>query len=44
MDWTGFWDLHLLLEAAFKIALAGVLGGIIGFERESHGQSAGFRT
>jgi putative Mg2+ transporter-C (MgtC) family protein len=44
MDWSAFWDLHLLSEATFKITLAGVLGGIIGFERESHGQSAGFRT
>jgi putative Mg2+ transporter-C (MgtC) family protein len=44
MDWGAFWDLRLLLEATCKIALAGVLGGIIGFERESHGQSAGFRT
>jgi len=44
MDWLAFWDLRLLSEATFKIALAGVLGGVIGFERESHGQSAGFRT
>jgi putative Mg2+ transporter-C (MgtC) family protein len=44
MDWEAFWDFRLLLEAACKIALAGVLGGIVGFERESHGQSAGFRT
>ncbi|MBF0339244.1 MAG: MgtC/SapB family protein [Nitrospirae bacterium] len=27
-----------------KLLLAAVLGGIIGFERESHGQAAGFRT
>lgn len=27
-----------------KLLLAGMLGGAIGFERESHGQSAGFRT
>ncbi len=27
-----------------KIVLAGVLGGFIGYERESHGQAAGFRT
>ena len=27
-----------------KIMLAGLLGGIIGYEREAHGQAAGFRT
>jgi len=27
-----------------KILLAGLLGGLIGFERETHGQAAGFRT
>ncbi|MBF0317837.1 MAG: MgtC/SapB family protein [Nitrospirae bacterium] len=27
-----------------KLLLSAVLGGIIGFERESHGQAAGFRT
>ena len=32
-----------LLMAA-KLLLAAVLGGLIGFERETHGQSAGFRT
>src|SRR5512135_2344720 len=27
-----------------KILLAAILGGAVGFERESHGQAAGFRT
>lgn len=33
---------HLLATA--KLLLAALLGGLIGFERETHGQSAGFRT
>ena len=32
------------LEWLGKLLLAAALGGAIGFERESHGQSAGFRT
>jgi putative Mg2+ transporter-C (MgtC) family protein len=37
-DWYGiFYDFGKLLLAAF-------IGGAIGFERESHGQAAGFRT
>ncbi len=27
-----------------KLLLAAVVGGAIGFEREAHGQAAGFRT
>ena len=27
-----------------KLLLAAAIGGAIGFERESHGQAAGFRT
>lgn len=37
-------DWHDSLEWLCKLLLAAVLGGAIGFERESHGQSAGFRT
>ena len=33
-----------ILVSFGKIALAAVLGGVIGFERESKGQFAGFRT
>lgn len=33
-----------LLFVFGKLTLAAVLGGAIGFERESHGQAAGFRT
>jgi putative Mg2+ transporter-C (MgtC) family protein len=32
------------LDLALRLALALVLGAVIGFERESHGQPAGFRT
>jgi putative Mg2+ transporter-C (MgtC) family protein len=38
MDW------HDLLDLIGRLMLATALGGAIGFERESHGQSAGFRT
>ncbi|RMG68858.1 MAG: MgtC/SapB family protein [Nitrospirae bacterium] len=31
-------------EIAFKLLLGAVLGGAIGFERQSHGRPAGFRT
>jgi len=34
----------IIPEASLKIALAGLLGGVTGFEREEHGQAAGFRT
>ncbi len=33
-----------LISYAGKLLLAAALGGAIGFERESHGQAAGFRT
>jgi putative Mg2+ transporter-C (MgtC) family protein len=32
------------LEALFRVALAALLGGVIGFEREVHDKSAGLRT
>jgi putative Mg2+ transporter-C (MgtC) family protein len=38
LDWAS------LPEAAVKLALAAVLGGLLGLEREAHGQAAGFRT
>ncbi|WP_457570901.1 MgtC/SapB family protein [Desulfovulcanus sp.] len=37
-------DCSLLSTYLVKLSLTALLGGIIGFERESHGQSAGFRT
>lgn len=37
-------DTKLILSALLKLSLAACLGGLIGLERETHGQSAGFRT
>jgi len=37
-------DLHEALIELGKLVLAALLGGAIGFERESHGQAAGIRT
>lgn len=34
----------LLLDDTGKVVLAALLGGLIGWEREVHGQAAGFRT
>lgn len=31
-------------EAVFRLILAGILGGLVGFERELRGREAGFRT
>lgn len=38
------WDWALELSMAFRLLLAGVLGGFIGLEREWHRNSAGIRT
>lgn len=37
-------ELYALLDALWKLALAALLGGIIGFEREHSHRPAGFRT
>jgi putative Mg2+ transporter-C (MgtC) family protein len=37
-------DYQISLTEVSKLILAAVLGGAIGFERESHGQAAGIRT
>lgn len=44
MDWQAVLNFDLFRDALFKILLAAVLGGLVGFEREAHGQAAGFRT
>ena len=44
MDWQSLFNFSLLPEAGLKIGLAAVLGGLVGLERETHGQAAGFRT
>jgi putative Mg2+ transporter-C (MgtC) family protein len=38
------WDMTSLMASLGKLALAAVVGGAIGFEREAHGQAAGLRT
>ena len=38
------WEWHYFLASLGKLALAAVLGGAVGFEREAHGQAAGLRT
>jgi putative Mg2+ transporter-C (MgtC) family protein len=38
------WDWHHIGLTLGKILIAAILGGAVGFERESHGQAAGFRT
>ena len=38
------YDWYPILSDFGKLLLAAVIGGAIGFERESHGQAAGFRT
>ncbi len=37
-------DFNIILAESGKLILAALLGGAIGFERESHGQAAGIRT
>jgi putative Mg2+ transporter-C (MgtC) family protein len=37
-------DIHETITELGKLILAAILGGAIGFERESHGQAAGIRT
>ena len=38
------WDWNHIGLTLGKILIAAILGGAVGFERESHGQAAGFRT
>jgi len=38
------YEWYAVLSDFGKLLLAAVIGGAIGFERESHGQAAGFRT
>lgn len=38
------WDMPDLLVSLGKLALAAIVGGAVGFEREAHGQAAGLRT
>jgi len=38
------WDWQYLIVSLGKLGLAAIMGGAIGFERETHGQAAGLRT
>ena len=44
MDWTNWANLTMQFEIIAEVALAMLLGGIIGFERELADKPAGFRT
>jgi putative Mg2+ transporter-C (MgtC) family protein len=44
LDWTALGDTNILIDAGVKIFVAALLGGVVGLEREMHGQAAGFRT
>lgn len=35
---------YVLLDMILKLILAVILGGVVGYERETHGRPAGFRT
>ena len=37
-------DLQVQLDAVFRLVVAGVLGAVVGYEREAHGRPAGLRT
>lgn len=38
------YDVYFILEVVLRLIIAGVLGGIIGYERETENKPAGFRT
>lgn len=44
MNWAALFDTSELLEALVKLSVAAVLGAMVGYEREAHGEAAGFRT
>ncbi len=44
MGWEALFSWDLLFSSFLKLCLAAFLGGLVGLERETHGQSAGFRT
>ncbi len=37
-------DIPVMMDAVGKLLIAAAVGGALGFEREAHGQAAGFRT
>jgi putative Mg2+ transporter-C (MgtC) family protein len=43
-EFTDFSSWTLAIKVAFRLCLAGLLGGLLGYERESRGKAAGLRT
>jgi putative Mg2+ transporter-C (MgtC) family protein len=43
-EFTDFSTPTIAVKVAFRLCLAGVLGGLLGYERESRGKAAGLRT
>jgi putative Mg2+ transporter-C (MgtC) family protein len=44
MEFSALFDFSELLEATVKLTVAALLGAMVGYEREAHGEAAGFRT
>lgn len=43
-EFSGALDVEQLTRVLVRLVMAGVLGGLLGYERESHGKDAGTRT
>jgi putative Mg2+ transporter-C (MgtC) family protein len=43
-EFTDFATAETAVKVAFRLCLAGILGGLLGYERESQGKAAGLRT
>jgi len=44
LDWASLFDTSELVDALVKLIGAAILGAMVGYEREAHGEAAGFRT
>src|SRR5690554_2245679 len=43
-EFSDLTDVEQAVRVALRLMLAALLGGLLGFERESHGKAAGIRT
>ena len=43
-EFTDFSSVTIAVKVTFRLCLAGLLGGLLGYERESKGKAAGLRT
>jgi putative Mg2+ transporter-C (MgtC) family protein len=43
-EFSDFGQLEQLIQLVLRIFIAGILGGLVGFEREKRGKAAGIRT